>query len=206
MKTLARIGLWVLLILAWALVVIFGAAVFFGGDLFTRILGFVIAVIAIGIASLVGRGLRVLRPPPGPPPPAPELIHLPENLDAGPVILPGAGVWKNHRALTIDRNGFESMRLFGKVKHFSWDEVESFKEVEITVATTNMVVYPARVKTTGFKHVGPPTLSRRIGRWFVDADEILPVMPVDRAELVTAMERYRQLYSSGAVVAPPLTS
>jgi hypothetical protein len=47
--TIARIFLWVVLVLAWALVVIFGAAVFFGGDLFTRVVGLVIALIALGL-------------------------------------------------------------------------------------------------------------------------------------------------------------
>ena len=195
-KALARVLLWALVVIAWALVVIFGAAVFFGGDLLTRVVGLVVALISVGIALLARRGLRIIQPPPGPPPPPPELIHLPENLDGGPVVLPGVGVWKHHRALTIDRDGFDAMRLLGKVKHFSWNEVESFGEVEIRIATANTIAYPARIQTTGFKRVGAPTLGQRIGRWYADSDEILPMVPVDRAELVAAMERYRRMYSA----------
>jgi hypothetical protein len=191
--TIARIFLWVVLVLAWALVVIFGAAVFFGGDLFTRVVGLVIALIALGIALGIQRVMRRFRHA-KPPPVMPEPLHPPADLDHGDFDFPGLGHFKDRTALHLDRNGFDAIRM-GKPHRYAWSDVEQFLPVTIHIGGA-AVVY-GNFDTVGFRlHGRGHTLWDKIGRWGTDADILLPAVALAPKDLADLMERYRKRYSA----------
>jgi hypothetical protein len=199
-RTLARIFLWLIVVFAWLLVVVFGAAVAFGGDLFTRVVGLVIALISLGIALAAHGALRrfgLMRPPRAKPAVEVEAIHPPEDLSGG-FSLHGVGwPWKNKIMLRLDTTGFEA-RGYRKMKRFAWDDVEAFLPVDFKTAP-NPSVSP-NIHTVGFRLRGHgKRLDERIGRWFGNADRILPLLPMPPAETIEMMERYRQRYSTPGI-------
>jgi hypothetical protein len=188
----ARVFLWLVLVIAWALVVVFGAAVVFGGDLLTRIVGLVIALIALAIALGTGRLMRRFRHA-KPPAVKPEPLRPPPDLDHGGFDFPGLGHFKDRTALHLDRNGFDAIRL-GKPRRYSWADVESFRVVDISTGGAS-VVY-GRIRTAAFALRGRgDSFWGRVARWGTGADVLLPAVAMDPDELVEAMERYRQRYS-----------
>lgn len=199
MATIARIFLWLVLILAWALVIIFGAAVFFGGDLLTRVVGLVIALIALAIALGIQRLMRRFRHAKPPrdqaeSPEPPEPLHPPADLDHGDFDFPGLGHFKDRTALHLDRNGFDAIRL-GKPHRYAWSDVEEFLPVSMQVGASG-VLY-GRFKTVGFRLRGRgDSLWVRISRWGTDADILLPAVAMAPADLLPLMEGYRRRYSA----------
>jgi hypothetical protein len=194
LATLARVLLWIVVVIAWAPVVIFGAAVFFGGDLLTRVVGLVIALVSLGIALGLQRVLRRFRHA-KPPAVKPEPVHAPADLDHGDVSFPGLGHFEDRTALHLDRDGFDAIRL-GKPRRYAWSDVEEFVPVSLQIGGPAGVLY-GHFDTAGFRLRGRGhTIWDRIGRWGTDADVLLPAIAVPPSELVEAMERYRQRYSA----------
>jgi hypothetical protein len=191
---LGRGFLWAVVVLAWALVVIFGAAVFFGGDLLTRVVGLVIALFALAIALGLQRFLRRFRhaKPPAEPP---EPVHLPDDLDAGGFDFPGVGHFKDRTALHLDRDGFDAIRM-GKPRRYAWSDVEAFVPTSLYFGGPSGGVY-GHLNAAAFRLRGRGhSLGDRIARWGTNADVILPSVAMAPDDLVKAMERYRQRYSA----------
>ena len=189
-----RLFLWVVVGLAWALVVIFGAAVFFGGDLLTRVVGLVIALVALAIALGLQRFLGRFRHA-KPPAEKPEPLHPPADLDQGDFDFPGLGHFKDRTALHLDRDGFDAIRL-GKPHRYAWNDVEAFLPVSLYFGGPNAVAY-GRFNAAGFRLRGRGhSLGDRIGRWGTDADVILPSVALPPEDLIKALEGYRQRYSA----------
>ena len=191
--TLARILLWVLLVLAWALVVIFGAAVFFGGDLLTRVVGLVIALVSLAAALGLQRTMRRFRharPPSDTPPPEP--LRPPADLDEGDFTFPGLGHFKDRTALHLDHEGFDALHLGKKTRRYSWGDVEDFRVVSLSIGGG---IY-GRIPTVGVRLRGRGhSLGDRIGRWGTGADVLLPTVAMAPDDLAKLLEGYRRRYS-----------
>jgi hypothetical protein len=191
-QSLARGVLWLVLVLAWALVVVFGAAIFFGGDLLTRVIGLVIAAISLAIALGIQRFMRRFRHA-KPPAVKPEPLQPPADLDHGDFSFPGLGHFADRTAIHLDRNGFDAIRL-GKPHRYSWGDVEEFLPVKVHVGPG--VIY-GNFDTAGFRLRGRgQSIWDKIGRWGTDADVLLPAVALDPNDVVEMMERYRQRYSA----------
>ena len=191
---LGRFFLWVVVGLAWALVVIFGAAVFFGGDLLTRVVGLVIALVALAIALGLQRFLRRFRHA-KPPAEKPEPLQLPPDLDHGDFDFPGTGHFKDRTALHLDREGFDAIRM-GKPRRYAWSDVEEFVPLSLYFGGPTGAVY-GNLNAAGFRLRGRGhSLADRIGRWGTHADVVLPSVAMAPADLIEALERYRQKYSA----------
>lgn len=192
-RGLARVLLWCVVVIAWALVIVFGAAVAFGPDLLTRLVGLVIAVLSLAAALGTQRILRRFRPPrPHLAAPVAEPPRPPADLDHGDFSFPGVGLFKDRTALHLDRAGFDALHL-GRPRRYSWADVEEFKIVTLSIGGSALY---GKVDTLAMKlHSRGRSLGDRIGRWLGGADEVLPAVDMNPHELMEVMERYRQRYS-----------
>src|SRR4051794_36221524 len=174
-RGLVRIGLWLLLALALLVAVIFGAAILFGGDSTTRLVGVVLTVVALGIAYAAAFGLSRLHPKGWEEKQRRrrEAEARPPDDIEGEVVIAGRGKLSREARLQLTPQGFDATHPRRSVTH-AWNEVEKTFPTRIggyhtLYAPPNAVAFKLR---DGPLH--QPSRSERITRWLMNADEMLP--------------------------------
>jgi hypothetical protein len=202
-RHLIRAGLFLLLAFAVLIVIVFGAAIIFGGDSTTRLMGVVLTLVGLAIGYLANFGLSRL--------PAPgweekqrerrEAREAEENRPpddiSGEIVIHGRGRLSRDAELRLTPQGFEATHPRRSVAH-TWDEIASITPVVVgpvpvgVTGTANSVGF--KLRDGPFHH---PSRAERFSRWFLHADELIPGLyersPHDVADL---MERYRERYST----------
>ena len=188
-----RILLRVLMAFAWLLIIVFGAAILFGGDTTTRLTGAALTAIGVGLALAARAGLRRTAPAPPPaPPPRP-----PDDIEKETLIL-GRGRLSRGATLRLNATGLE-LHHRKKTITFAWNDVSEFKVVYLGsgqpgVRGTPLVGYSLRETP-----LRPRKRSEKFTHFMMGTDQTLPgIWERPPSELCPLLERYRQRYSTTA--------
>jgi hypothetical protein len=198
-RHLIRAALFVLLALALLVAVIFGAAIIFGGDSTTRLVGVVLTLVALAIAYATLIGLSHL-PPPGwdeRQRKKREAENRPPDDIGGEVVIHGRGRLSRDAVLRLTPDGFEATHPRRSVAH-RWDEIADITPIGVGPVNPG-VGRPANAVAFTLRDdpLHHPSRTERFTRLVAGGDDLVPGLYERSApDIAELMERYRERYST----------